>query len=188
LHATGLAFDDEKQPDLQLFRAGQVDSVAFYRLLFRMIFTCADTVLDTNSTVVLSLVGGNNFAHLYPGGLREFWRMIWIPALEHHLLTNPGHRPRLRGMGFPAPFLALVTPDLRERLRAVGRFPALIDEYDRTKTLFINAWDPWSIVGNGNAQDQSLDGWVGRSSNAGILSSSLTNPFLTDSAMYRYVR
>ena len=27
--------------------------------------------------------------------------------------------------------------------------------------LWINCWDPWSMVGNGHAQDASLDGAVG---------------------------
>ena len=26
----------------------------------------------------------------------------------------------------------------------------------------MNAWDPWSMVGNGNAGDNSLDGFFGR--------------------------
>ena len=29
--------------------------------------------------------------------------------------------------------------------------------------LYVNEWDPWSIVGNGNAGDNSLDGFWGRS-------------------------
>lgn len=28
--------------------------------------------------------------------------------------------------------------------------------------LLVNAWDPWSMVGNGNAGDNSLDGFYGR--------------------------
>merc|ERR1712039_724173 len=29
-------------------------------------------------------------------------------------------------------------------------------------SLLVNAWDPWSMVGNGNAADNSLDGYFGR--------------------------
>merc|ERR1712118_28574 len=32
---------------------------------------------------------------------------------------------------------------------------------DFENTLFINAWDPWSLVGNGNEGDNSLDGKYG---------------------------
>ena len=30
------------------------------------------------------------------------------------------------------------------------------------KSLLVNAWDPWSMVGNGNAADDNLDGKFGR--------------------------
>jgi hypothetical protein len=42
-------------------------------------------------------------------------------------------------------------------------------------TLYINAWDPWSIIGNGNAGDISLDGHWGRNSNMSVLGWSMTN-------------
>ena len=42
-------------------------------------------------------------------------------------------------------------------------------------TLYINAWDPWSIIGNGNAGDTSLDGYWGRNSNMSVLGWSMTN-------------
>lgn len=43
-------------------------------------------------------------------------------------------------------------------------------------SLIINAWDPFSIVGNGNANDSSLDGYIGRISAVSILCWPLTNP------------
>tara|TARA_B110000046_G_scaffold104099_1_gene111609 strand:- start:2316 stop:4013 length:1698 start_codon:yes stop_codon:yes gene_type:complete len=192
LHAIGLAFDSSSQPDFKLLH-NNLDCVAFYRHLFRMIFTCADDRLGPNSTVVLSLVGGNNFAGYFPGGKRNFWDQVWIPALESHLQSYTSHSSRLRGMGFPPEFLTMLgkkLPSIRDRLEGNGRFPNIVldPEYDRSQTLFINAWDPWSVVGNGNASDNSLDGYVGRSSNVGILSSSLTNPFLTKPAAYTFVR
>jgi hypothetical protein len=42
-------------------------------------------------------------------------------------------------------------------------------------TLYINAWDPWSIIGNGNAGDDSLDGYWGGNSNMSVLGWSMTN-------------
>ena len=73
-------------------------------------------------------------------------------------------------------------PSIQDRLEGNGRFPNIVldPEYDQSQTLFINAWDPWSVVGNGNASDNSLDGYVGRSSNVGI--------FLTKPAAYTFVR
>ena len=47
---------------------------------------------------------------------------------------------------------------------------------DLENTLFVNAWDPWSLIGNGNERDNSLDGWWGRVSNMAILGWLPTNP------------
>jgi len=44
--------------------------------------------------------------------------------------------------------------------------------------LFVNAWDPYSLVGNGNNMDDSLDGYLGRISAMSILCWSITNPFI----------
>ena len=46
---------------------------------------------------------------------------------------------------------------------------------ERDESLFVNAWDPWSIAGNGNRGDESLDGYYGRSTNVGVASWPLTN-------------
>jgi hypothetical protein len=54
------------------------------------------------------------------------------------------------------------------------RVPNLIfedfTEPELQDVLFVNAWDPHSIVGNGNEGDNSLDGYFGRSTCIGILS------------------
>lgn len=44
--------------------------------------------------------------------------------------------------------------------------------------LWLNAWDPHSIVGNGNGMDNSLDGYYGRASSLGLMSFPLTNPWI----------
>lgn len=46
------------------------------------------------------------------------------------------------------------------------------------RTLFINAWDPWSLVGNGNEMDSSVDGMYGRQSALALLCWPITNPHL----------
>ncbi|KAL7539671.1 hypothetical protein ACHAXR_012181 [Thalassiosira sp. AJA248-18] len=47
-----------------------------------------------------------------------------------------------------------------------------------TRTLFINAWDPWSLVGNGNDMDYSVDGMYGRQSALALLCWPITNPHI----------
>lgn len=51
-----------------------------------------------------------------------------------------------------------------------------LSQAELDESLIINAWDPFSLVGNGNAGDISLDGYIGRISAAGVLSWPITNP------------
>jgi endonuclease/exonuclease/phosphatase family metal-dependent hydrolase len=48
------------------------------------------------------------------------------------------------------------------------------------QTLIVNSWDPHSVPGNGNGQDNSLDGQVGRRTMIALVGSPITNPFLND--------
>jgi hypothetical protein len=47
---------------------------------------------------------------------------------------------------------------------------------NNNESLYVNAWDPWSIVGNGNASDFSFDGFIGRATAGSILCWPLTCP------------
>jgi hypothetical protein len=49
--------------------------------------------------------------------------------------------------------------------------------------LFLNAWDPHSIAGNGNGMDNSLDGFFGRSSAIGLICCPCTNPLMSHVGM-----
>ena len=56
------------------------------------------------------------------------------------------------------------------------RIPNDLETYDDFEnTLFINAADPWSIMGNGHKGDTSLDGFWGRISAVAVLSTPLVN-------------
>jgi len=49
------------------------------------------------------------------------------------------------------------------------------------RAVVVNAWDCWSIIGNGNFADRSLDGFVGRATALAVLGWPVTNPHLKDS-------
>jgi hypothetical protein len=49
---------------------------------------------------------------------------------------------------------------------------------DTLDTLFVNAWDPHSVVGNGNEHDNSIDGFFGRHSDMGYMSYPAINPYV----------
>ena len=59
----------------------------------------------------------------------------------------------------------------------------LKDEFLKQDTLYINAWDPWSMVGNGNANDASLDGGFGKSTAMAVLAWPFTNQKITYAKM-----
>jgi hypothetical protein len=56
--------------------------------------------------------------------------------------------------------------------------PDVLEVEDLDEVAFVNAWDPWSLIGNGNERDFSLDGAWGRISNMAVLGWSETNPFI----------
>ena len=50
------------------------------------------------------------------------------------------------------------------------------DCHELSDALFVNAWDPHSVVGNGNYNDYSLDGFIGRYTDMAPMSFQPTNP------------
>jgi hypothetical protein len=69
---------------------------------------------------------------------------------------------------------------------ANGRIPNICFEtqYNSDECLYVNAWDPHSIVGNGNYYDDSLDGYFGRSTAMGFLSCPFINEHLLEDGRY----
>jgi hypothetical protein len=67
-----------------------------------------------------------------------------------------------------------------------ARIPDVLEDpaEDVANTLYANAWDPWSMVGNGNAGDRSLDGAWGACSNMSVLCWPVTNPHVRFKEVY----
>jgi hypothetical protein len=183
MNAIGYAFDSTEQPDYQYFIVGgrQHELYEAYRQVFRKIYHCARQ--HGLSTVVMSLVGANNFAALYEDadgrGVGHFQRTIWVPALVSILeekavksivtyFMGAGQSVALRGL-----------PGMSD----IGHFPGCVRTYEASTTLFVNAWDPWSIVGNGNSSDNSLDGYMGRVSMMALLCWPMTNSHMVYTAI-----
>jgi hypothetical protein len=64
--------------------------------------------------------------------------------------------------------------------RLLGRIPAILTK----DMLFMNAWDPHSVVGNGNAGDPTLDGFFGSLSDMGYMSIPEINRNLLENVRY----
>ena len=158
VNVIGFAFDTPKQPDFQYFQPGNGAKDNFSDLIKKMshmweyIFFCARE--KNLKRVFLSNVGGGAFA----SGLRH----------EYTLLKNQSLDPVLKRY-----------PDIE--MHDLQRIPDWVFGEGQkycSSSLLVNAWDPWSIVGNGNAADNSLDGYFGRSTAMAVLCWSETNPYL----------
>lgn len=150
--------------------------------MFCMFFRCAADLGLVRMAV--ACVGGGAFAALYPG---NFVAEVLIPGLsdalrDHHEWRAVRKLPDLESIGLLGADLQTEVSDAMrpvvERYCAyepLGRVPAALK---RTDTLYQNAWDPHSIVGNGNAGDRSLDGFFGRSTTMHFLCWPKTNPHM----------
>ena len=171
LHVIGLAFDDEDQVDYKHYMAltkieRRKQVVAFYTSMFHTVFQAC---LYLNLTqLVMSMVGANNFAILYrddgvtTGDGGQFQEQIWRPTWE--TVASGYKQVKVSFMGVPG--------------KDACMFPACV--LVKPDALFVNAWDCWSIVGNGNEKDPSLDGIVGRFSTAALTSWPRTNMYMHD--------
>lgn len=200
LNVIGLAFDDETQRDyieygLSVDKRGnqqqQYDSLAadvtnFYVKLFNNIYNVA--IKLGKKTIIMSLVGANSFAKKWPSGnaasVDYFQEYIWVPAYKKSFLFLNPDKIDIKFMGSSrskANTLLKIKND-------IGRFPNNINEAGKLNdALFINAWDCWSVPGNGNASDISLDGFIGRNTQIGINGTSLTNPYLDLDKNYLFI-
>ncbi len=188
LHAIGLAFDNINQVDYQKYMIGITDAKkrhmavrSFYSNLFHKIFTVCRYL--KKSSLVMSLVGANNFAERYRDdkvtsavfGLSQadmFQYYLWWPVWDEVSPQYQDIHVSFTGIG------------KKDNIETVSHFPRLIDDIDTENTLIVNAWDCWSIVGNGNGLDNSLDGHVGRHSTVALTSWPLTNIYLKSNSRY----
>lgn len=204
LSVIAYAFDSRSQPDHQYFleqikengkpKIGRYQITAgkrqellqWYGCIFDKVFHAA--ISYKLKVIVLSKFGAGAFGTGFPGSI---WTEFWLPALEDALsawssqLTDAGVT-QLSVMGATddefTQFRAATSgyfPDPRNH----GYFPDPLREElggSLSDAMIVNAWDPWSIIGNGNSNDQSVDGYVGRTSGAGMLGWPKTNSYLQE--------
>ena len=172
------------QPDYDYFihrkNFRQLSSCIFR--IFHRIFHCA---IEKNlSRIVLCQFGCGAFA----GNYKEVINTIWIQQLKKYLDRNNSHLLHQRIVEISCFGIKLKNiPLLQDSLSAFystsyGRVPTVFEttfqQGTLQETLFVNAWDPWSFVGNGNAMDHSLDGYFGNSTSSSLLCWPITNPMI----------
>lgn len=152
LNLIGLAFDHTYQPECQHHSACGMKVPLIYHHYMQMWMyagICA-TRLRLKRVRVFK-VGGGEFS----------------PPNIHFGLCI--HHPCLRK-------IRKLFPDIQFDYSLDFRIPNDLETYDDFEnTLFTNAADPWSIMGNGHKGDSSLDGVWGRISATAVLSTPLIN-------------
>jgi len=179
INSVGYAFDDNRQEDYKYFMAKRPDNtelVVALSKVYQMVFICAKE--HNLHKIALSFVGGGAFSYKFPGGTDKYYKHIFIPALTN-VLSNPDNNHvtyvgLLGACSIPNGCVKLIK-SMGFKYKDHGFVPSALTD---TKTLYQNAWDPHSIVGNGNAGDKSLDGFFGRSTAMGVLCFPPTNPYI----------
>lgn len=166
VNLVGYAFDTMYQPDYQYFREKPHSHLVekYNRVWTKAFYTALDLHRQGKiDKIKVFNVGGGAFAGYY---YEDFIEKIFEPAFLPLLPLFAQYGIQVLGYDTTAKeFNGGYIPDVLED----------IDE-DVQHTLYVNAWDPWSIIGNGNERDNSLDGHWGRCSNMAVLGWSVTNP------------
>ena len=154
INLIGAAFDSSQQPDYQYFCRYEVDNSSISHLLKT---SCQNVNLEE---------------------LKAFYYKVWLKAFEAVSRDSNLHILKVVGVGSKnfSPcleekyFMYLIQNPIIEKLKPLfpdvivknlgGYYPKVFSKEsvaDLEKTLFVNAWDPWSMAGNGNARDNSCD-------------------------------
>jgi hypothetical protein len=187
LNIIGVALDSRKQYDyIRLNKIKNIDKRIFeYENMVRSFFIkIKKCFLDNNFELLfLSAVGLGNFSILCPSlniDHNKIFNKIFIEIFEDinekiilwcfsdNLLNIINNKNNMKTCN-------LYLDDL---LLYIYKNNKKYYTYDINKILFINAYDPYSIVGNGNNNDNSLDGYFGRISAMSILCWPFTNPYI----------
>ncbi len=159
LNLIGAALDHPYQPDFQYFRDRPVDDlILFYKKMWRLALNAV--IYSPCKKLQIYNVGGGAFS----GWHTNFITDIFEPAFKDLL-------PLFEKKG-----ITVLGYDWDSHKFTGGLIPDCLETAELGTTMFVNAWDPWSFLGNGNERDRSLDGSWGRISNIAVLGWLPTNP------------
>lgn len=177
LNVVGYALDHPLQPDFLYFTMTGSIYDAYKNLFIRIFHAAHDTYRD---------VSRRRWTLCYAVPVGWFrWVSIWLPAFRcvRDRFSQEYPPDHIHFMGLTGASIA--SPLFLDGHVDIGLFPANITTVSALQTtLFINAWDPHSIPGNGNTQDNSLDGHMGRATMIGVLGWGATNHYLLASSRY----
>jgi hypothetical protein len=168
INLVGFAFDSPTQPDYQYFKKKPLEElIKYYNKMWEYAFRCA--LIKKNEGQINKIqiynVGGGAFAGPYG---YDFIEKIFEPSfLPIKKLFDDNE-------------IKIIGYDFNKKKFSGGSIPLIFDDEkeDYHHTLYVNAWDPWSLIGNGNSIDNSLDGAWGRCSNMSVLGWYETNKLM----------
>jgi len=201
LNVIGVELDSEKQYDyIKLYKKVFLENQDFltikeYENMVRKYFIkIKKCFIDNNFEILfLSAIGLENFAILCP--------ILYInPYKIFNKILNEVFNDIINKISNKKIILWCFSDKLLKNIRIKNKYVCnlyledlLYEIYDNNmeyinlsisckinidKILFTNAYDPYSIVGNGNNNDNSLDGYFGRISAMSVLCWPYTNPFI----------
>lgn len=186
INLIGIAFDHPKQPDNSYFRRNGVLQknmlIEAYTTQLKFALHAAKTL---NKTLVMTGLGAAAFRPMEYSSEDEFYDLVLRPALFNAsatMLYNKVLSPR-NGESFKKweKKVGYYVPDCFFKKKDKAN-ENLFAKTKASSYLFINAWDPYSMPGNGNNMDQSLDGYWGRSSAISLLCWPGSNQYLRNPA------
>ncbi len=182
INVMGYAFDNSRQPDYHYFvdKDGQLNTDELFHhtcKVFRKIFCCA--IKQQCRRIILCKFGCVAFAGNFKGQVNTIYNNALNNVLQEMGDGLSNHDiDEISCLGND--LSSIISGFNFNSFNYTGRIPDMIfdDLGDVGDILFVNAWDPWSMVGNGNGADKSLDGYFGRSTAMAILCWPLTNPYI----------
>lgn len=162
INLIGYAFDTNNQPDFLFLKENGLNHIIQkYNLMWKKALAC---LIDLNlKKIKIFNVGGGNFAGPINNFIETIFEPAFLPLLPEFKKNN------IHILGY----------DSYTKTFNGGFIPQCLETDDDVEnTLYINAWDCWSMAGNGNQYDNSLDGYWGRNSNIALLCWSMTNPYI----------
>ena len=202
INLIGYGFDTMEQPDAKFFCENVSNNAIIrdkkskkkyedhVRLIFRKLFHCAEQ--HQFHRIMVAEVGCGAFAgnenqeyatHVFYKILSEELRQTQT-SFEFGLLGHPT-------VNTDKMLKQIVNKTKKHTFfKGVHLIPNIIFEMSESElntTLFVNAWDPHSAVGNGNWNDRSLDGFFGRSSAMAVICHPYINYHLTKTKLQNHI-
>lgn len=177
LNVIAPAFDTYKQPDFKFFKSDE-DKCKRFELIFDMIFRCAlEKGINDIYITGFGLGAFKNDPFHYVNGFVNSYNK-YINQIKHIKLYYWSYTDDMTNK------IKQLIPNINIEFSQVNydmlwSYIVKISEKNNiSKVLFVNAWDCWSIIGNGNCCDRSWDGHYGRRTAMSILALPQFNPYI----------